>query len=185
MAGRKASADVPADAKVSSERLSELFGVHPKTVALWIKDGLPVASRTGRANAIELGVAIRWVRERDAARADQELEAAKSSPDLDVVRVRKLEAESRIAEAEADQIEGTLVVAADVTDHLSRVALGIREAVLNLSAQAVQAGIVPIEQEDALSDLCRDALRELTKLEPEPTVDVTARVGSDEPEVAE
>lgn len=150
-------------ATVSSETLSELFGVHAKTVAAWIKAGMPVASRKGRANTIELGAAIRWVRERDAAVHEQQLEAARSSPDLDALRARKLEAESRIAEAEADLVEGEQVAASDVEDAWSRIAMAIREGVLSLPSRAVQAGLVTPEHEDAVSDLARDVLRELTK----------------------
>jgi phage terminase Nu1 subunit (DNA packaging protein) len=165
---RKAAArpvEVPASATVSRDRLAEIFGVHANTVALWIKNGMPVASRKGRSSSIQIAAAIRWVRERDAAECERLLEAARSSPDLDALRARKLEAESRIAEAEADLVEGRQVPAADVMDKLSRVVVAIREGVLSLGPRAVQVGIIPPDQEDRLGDLGRDVLRELAKVD--------------------
>jgi phage terminase Nu1 subunit (DNA packaging protein) len=157
--------EIAADATVSSERLSELFGVHPKTVALWIKNGLPVSSRVGRANAIPLAEAIKWRIESIVADFERRLAEAQASPDIEALRARKLEAESRIAEAEADRVEGLQVIASDVEDAWSRIALSIREAVLSLAPRAVQAGTVTAEKEEELSDLCRDILRELAKAE--------------------
>jgi phage terminase Nu1 subunit (DNA packaging protein) len=151
----------------SSSELAALFDVHENTVGLWIKAGLPVTrAKRGGANKIDVGVAIRWVKERDAAEHEAALERARDNDQLDALRARKLEAESRIAEAEADLVEGKQVVAADVEGRLSRVVLAIREGVLSLPSRAVQSGLVATEKEDGLSDLARDVLTELARLDP-------------------
>ena len=150
---------------VSSEQLSELFGVHVKTVALWIKQGMPVASRAGRANSIDVGAAIRWRMERLAADHEEKLAEARSSPELDQIRARKMRAESRRLEAEADRVEGAQVLVADVEQAWSRIASAIREGVLSLAPRAVQIGVIAPDKEDALADLSRDVLREIAEPE--------------------
>jgi phage terminase Nu1 subunit (DNA packaging protein) len=153
----------PARATVSNEGLAEFHGVHVKTVALWIKSGMPVESRKGRANTINLAAATLWLRERDAETHRKELEAARSAPDMDALKARKLDAESRISEAEADLVEGKQVLVAEVESAWARITLAIREAVLSLASRAVQSGAITPEQEDAVADLARDILLELSK----------------------
>lgn len=170
--GKKAKATAKTGPKkprkytVNSEALAEICGVHPNTVALWIKAGMPVSGRAGtggRSNTIDLGAAIQWRRQVDGHEFEERLAAVRSSPDMDKLRARKLEAEARIAEANAAAREGELVPADEVVDRWSRIVLSVREGVLSLAPRAVQAGVLAPEQEDALSDLSRDVLRDLAK----------------------
>jgi phage terminase Nu1 subunit (DNA packaging protein) len=145
---------------VTERELAQLFAVHVNTAHNWVKAGLP-ARKPGRRLMIELGPAIRWVREKDAETCEARIATIRSTPDMDAARARKLTAEARIAEANAATREGELVPAAQVGDRWGRIAQAVREGVLSLAPTAVQHGIVAADREEALDVLCRDVLREL------------------------
>src|SRR5262249_36310892 len=94
-----------------------LVGIDRSTAQLWIRDGLPIRRPVGGhrgAHQIDLGPAFRWIRAKDAAAYEERLSTVRANPAAEVARTKKLAAEARIAEANARQREGELVVAADV-----------------------------------------------------------------------
>jgi phage terminase Nu1 subunit (DNA packaging protein) len=134
------------------------------TAQVWIRrEGLPVLRRRGGrggAHEIELVPAIRWLRARDKAAYEAEL--VKGNPAHEAARLRKLQAEARIAEANAAEREGDLVPAAQVEERWARIALEVKERALVLPAVAVQRGVIVVDQEAALAELVYDVLRDLT-----------------------
>lgn len=147
---------------VNEQTLAELFGVDRRTVSRWIKAGLP-AEKHGRAKLIDLSVAIRWVRERDAETAEARIAAVRSTPDLDVARARKVSAEARIAEANAAAREGELLPAAAVGERWTKRIIAARERFLSLAPVAVQSGLVAAAHEQALQQLVHEGLQELSE----------------------
>jgi phage terminase Nu1 subunit (DNA packaging protein) len=133
------------------------------TAQIWVqREGLPVLRRRGGrggAHEIELVPAIRWLRARDKAAYEAEL--GKGNPAHEAARLRKLQAEARIAEANAAEREAELVPADQVGERWARMALEVKERVLVLPAVAVQKGLIAAEQEAALAELAHAALRDL------------------------
>jgi phage terminase Nu1 subunit (DNA packaging protein) len=125
--------------------LALLFGVHRHTVDTWVKDGLP-ATRTGAVGSAMLAPvkdAVRWVRENDAARAKAALERARQEADgEETSKARKLAADARMRELDLAEREGKLVDVAQVEDAWQQQVAAVREALLTLAGEAVQAGLV-------------------------------------------
>ena len=143
----------------------DLVGIDRSSAQLWIHDGLPILRRRGGhrgAHQIDLGPALRWIRARDAAACEERLSTVRANPAAEAARTKKLAAEARIAEANARQREGELVVAADVGERWGRMALAARERLLSLPATLVQRGLVQADHEDQVVKLVHDALAELS-----------------------
>lgn len=154
---------------VSNVELAALFDVHENTITAWIENGLPykpAARGSANRNRIDLGTAIRWRRQRDSEIRELEIEERQRSPEIDQLRARKLEAESRIAEAAADEVESKQVLAADVEDALARVALAIREGILSATPRAVRAGVVTPERGEQLDAIMLEIIQELERIQP-------------------
>lgn len=127
-------------------------------------EGMPVLRRRGGekgAHEIDLVAAFRWLRARDRAIAEEALAAIRSTPEEAALRLRKLQAETKIAEANAAEREGELVRAAEVAPRWARMCGAMRERILSIPPVAVQRGILPPDQEAALAELAHDALAEL------------------------
>ena len=148
---------------VTERELAAVYAVHRNTVSGWIKAGLPVKRRQGRAHGIDLVVALRWVRARDQETAEERLAAVRATPDADAARVRKITAEARLAEVNVAEREGQVVPADQLSERWGRMTTAMREAVLAVAPTAVQLGIVSPEQEQALAQLHHDALRHLAE----------------------
>jgi hypothetical protein len=146
---------------VNERELAEVFNVHRHTVSEWVKSGLPLARGRGPrgAHRIGLAVACRWV----LARYQAAVEDARSSPEVEAARNRKLTAEARIAEANADEREGRSIPADQLSERWGRMTLAMKEGVLAVAATAVQLGIVSPEKEQALAQLHHDVLRHLAE----------------------
>lgn len=147
------------DTPVNVAELAELFGVHRHTVEAWVKDGLP-ASRgvtPGTPVLAQLRAAVRWVRERDAKRAEEALEKAREG-DPDSSKARKLAAEARLKELTVAEREGQLVPADEVEAAWQQQTAAVREAVMSVSAVLVQAGVVQPQDEAKAEAALRDAL---------------------------
>lgn len=147
---------------VSDMELAALFGVHRHTVGQWRKAGLP-SKPAGRVREIDLGVACRWIRARDAAIAKAERDGLKDQSQRQAAITRKVVAEARLSELEVEERTGALVQATSVGARWDLIALALKEGVLALAPRAVQAGLIPIEGEEPLARLCRDVLRELSR----------------------
>ena len=133
------------------------------TAQIWVqREGLPVLRRRGGrggAHEIELVPAIRWLRARDKAAYEEQL--VKGNPAHEAARLRKLQAEARIAEANAAEREAQLVPADKVGERWARMALEVKERSLALPKVAVQKGVIVADQEGALVELVHDVLRDL------------------------
>ena len=124
--------------------------------------GLPILREgPGGKLEIDLKVAQKWLRERREAEWEERLAAVQGNPEAMAARTRKLQAEARMAEANAAEREGELVPAGQVAERWGRMAGEVRERVLVLPAVAVQKGIVEPGQEAALAELAHAALRDL------------------------
>jgi phage terminase Nu1 subunit (DNA packaging protein) len=141
--------------------LAAFLGVDRTTVMLWVRQGLPMVRRAGPrgAHQIDLAAAVRWLRARDQADAEERL--ARANPDAEVARVRKLRAEARLAELDAAAREGELVPAAQVGERWARRVGAARERFLTLPAVLVSRGLVDPGREGEATALVHEALAEL------------------------
>ena len=149
---------------MSAVEFAAILEVDRVTVWSWMKEGLPVLHRRGGAkgsHVIDLVAGIRWVRAHDKSVTQELLAQARSTPELDAIRQRKLSADARLAEANAAEREGELVPAAEVEPRWARMVTAMRERILSLPAVAVQRAIVAPEHEAVLTELAHDALSEL------------------------
>jgi phage terminase Nu1 subunit (DNA packaging protein) len=150
------------DLVVNQLVFADLLEVDRSTIQTYIRRGLPVVGRRGgrgRSHQIPVGPGFRWVRQMDKAAHEEQLE--KGNPAHEAARLRKLQAEARIAEANAAEREAELVPADQVGERWTRMALEVKERVLVLPAVAVQKGVIPVQQEAALAELAHAALRDL------------------------
>jgi phage terminase Nu1 subunit (DNA packaging protein) len=141
---------------------ADLLGVDRSTIQALIRRGLPVVGQRagrGRSHQIPVGPGFRWIRQMDQAAHEEQL--VKGNPAHEEARLRKLQAEARIAEANAAEREAELVPAAQVGERWARMALEVKERALVLPAVAVQKGVIAGDQEAALVDLVHDVLRDL------------------------
>lgn len=139
--------------RVGAARFADLCAVHAQTVSNWIRDGLPISRRAGRAY-VDLAVGFPWVRAKDR----EALDAARSRTDPDGARAAKTAAEARLKELDLAEREGSIVQAAEVEARWSEVITAIRESVMSVPAVAVQGGLVEPAREADLASVCRDAL---------------------------
>ena len=141
--------------------LALLFGVHRHTVDSWIKDGLP-ATRSGNAHSPMLApvrAAVQWVRARDAERAKEAVARARQEADGEkTAKARKLSADAKMRELDLAEREGKLVDVAQVEDTWQQQVTAVREALMTLAGEAVQAGLVRPQDEGKLEDMVRDRL---------------------------
>jgi phage terminase Nu1 subunit (DNA packaging protein) len=133
------------------------------TAQIWVqREGLPVLRRRGGrggAHEIELVPAIRWLRARDKAAYEAEL--VKGNPAHEAARLRKLQAEARIAEANAAEREGELVDVVSAEQGYARLIGAARERFLSLAPVLVQRALIPHEREGDVAKLVHEALDEL------------------------
>lgn len=148
----------PKARQVSAADFADLLGVHRNTVGNWIRDGLPVKSRRGRAVQLELAAAFQWVRKQDAAAAEARIEKLMADPDYDRAEARKMIAAADMAEMERDKRRGELVPTADVEERWASVVVAAREAVMAVPGVMVQDGTIRPSQEAHAEGLLRDAL---------------------------
>lgn len=147
---------------VTQTTLAFLFGVDRSTIATWTRAGCPVADTDPhRPKEYNLAEVLPWIRARDRAAAD-EASSARSSPELDEARLRKLRAEAALIELDLSKRKAELIPASDIEPRWARMVLSMRERILSIAPVAVQRGVVPPEHEDAIAALCHEALAELS-----------------------
>ncbi len=150
--------------KVCAQAFASILEVDRVTVWRWMGEGMPVLRRRGGekgSHEIDLVAAVRWLRARDQVMHEEALANLRTTPEMEALRRRKLEAEARIAEANAAKVEGELVPAAEVEPRWSRMCLAMRERILSAAPVAVQRGLVSPESEAGLTEIMHDALSEL------------------------
>jgi hypothetical protein len=151
---------------VNVAEMAEMYSVHRNTVVRWLEDGLPSTDPAGGAlsagRLIHLVTGVRWVRDHYAAKHEAVVEKFRAKIEGGA-KERKLEAEARIKEIDAAEREKRVVSMADVEAALMAEADATREAMLGVSRDAVQTGLIPPAQEAAPQDLIRAALISLSQ----------------------
>ena len=144
-----------------------MYGVHRNTVVRWLEDGLPSTDPAGGAlsagRMVHLVIGVRWVRDHHAAKHDAAVQKLRAKIEGGA-KERKLEAEARIKEIDAAERERSVLSTADVEAAMMAEADATREAMLGVSRDAVQTGLVQPAQEAALQDLIRGALISLSQV---------------------
>jgi len=138
---------------VGATKFAELMGIHTGTVKQWILAGMP-ATRGGAVVRIDLNVALKWVR----LRHERELSEIRERTDAEGGKERKTAAEARLKEMDVAEREGQLVRASEVEERWAQIINALRESVMAVAGNAVQAGLIEPRQEVELDELHRGAL---------------------------
>jgi hypothetical protein len=80
-------------------------------------------------------------------------------------RERKLLAEAQLKELQLAEAAGSVITVEEAKEQHFAVADAVREELLGVSGAAVQAGLIRPEQETALDNMVRDALRHFSETE--------------------
>lgn len=144
------------DESVTVAELAELYKVHRHTIEAWVKDGLPATRQEDGTVRAALRAAVVWVRERDAEKHKAAME--KLTTDDETAKGRKLKAEARLKELAVLEREGQLVPVAEVEGKWNEKATTLREAVMMVAGQLVQANLVEPGLEVKVEAVLRDAL---------------------------
>jgi len=146
---------------LNGTELSALFSVHRTTIDNWIKEGLPVEKGGPAGNVLQvpLKVAVQWARDRDLAKHKAALAQLRQESDgEETAKARKLAADARMRELDLAEREAKLVDVAQVEDAWQQQVAAVREALMTLAAEAVQAGLVQPQDEGKVEDMVRERL---------------------------
>lgn len=108
------------DLTLTQVQVSRLFDVNRQTVQEWVRLGCPVTA-TSKGDRFDLRTLAPWVQKRKAPKLER------SEADA---RRAKLEAEARIKEAEAAELEGLLVRKGVAVEAWQRVASAVKTALV-------------------------------------------------------
>ena len=126
--------------------IGDIFGVNRATVNAWDKRQCP-STGTGRDKRYNLKQVVEWFI-KDKAPRENQTEKSK-------LILQKIEAETRLIQLKADELEGVLVNAFDIEQQLKNEFTLIRAKLMNLpSSMAAQVVLMdePAEIQKALSD---------------------------------
>lgn len=134
--------------QVTRAGLGHILGIHPESVSRLVAQGMPVASGGGKGRpiAFDLAACVQWYLARRGSARDDYYRA----------QTQKVHMENKVR-------AGELVEAAAVKVRWGQMVTAFREAMLNLTAVAVQRGVVTREHEDRLQALVDDALHRVAE----------------------
>jgi len=116
--------------QVNRSELAETFGKSLPTISAWVKSGCPVVERgrQGREWVFDTADVAGWLEQRAVAA----VEGQSVLMDIEEARRRKLVAEAIMAEADADQRLGQLILVADAVEMFSAECATIRTRLLSI-----------------------------------------------------
>lgn len=113
--------------------LADIFGVALNTIDMWVRAGMPVVARGSQGVAWEFNTAncLKWRQDEAAAKAGD------GEKDLDALKIRKLAAETALAELELAKARSDVAPIEQIDLMLSRTFATVRAGMMNIPSRVV------------------------------------------------